>query len=79
MAKVEVKLNSAGVQELLKSQEMMNICEKHAKNAQKKLGDGYVVTTMVGKTRVNAEIATDSYEAMTENLNNNSILKALKG
>lgn len=79
MAKVEVKLNSAGVRELLKSQEMMNICEKRANAALGKLGDGHVVTTMVGKTRVNAEIAAESYEAMRDNLNNNSILKALRG
>lgn len=79
MAKVKVKLNRDGVRELLQSQEMMSICKDYADRALDQLGAGYEVTTMVGKTRVNAEIAAVSYQAMRENLQNNSILKALGG
>lgn len=78
MAKVDIVLNKAGVKELLRSGEMMAICEERANNALKQLGDGYAVTTHTGKNRVNAEVATDSFKAMHENSKNNTILKALR-
>lgn len=77
MAKVRIKLNRAGVRNLLKSQEMMNICTKLAYRAQASLGDGYEVSYVTGKNRVNASIAAVSYKARKENLENNTILKAL--
>ena len=77
MARFE--LNSSGVRELLQSPEMMSICEQHAVKAQSKLGEGYEVTTMTGKTRVNAQIAAVTYKAKKDNAKNNTILKAVKG
>lgn len=79
MAKVEIKLNSSGVRELLRSQEMKSVCEEHANNALGRLGPGYSVTTMTGKNRVNASIFAESYEAKRDNLENNTMLKALRG
>jgi hypothetical protein len=78
MANVTIKLNKAGVREMLRSQEMMAICEEQANKALGKLGDGYTVTTMTGKNRVNASIFAETYEAKRDNLKNNSILKALR-
>ena len=79
MSKVKIELNSNGVKELLKSSEMMAICEQHANRALSRLGEGYIVTTMTGKTRVNASIYAESYQAKKENSENNTILKALGG
>lgn len=79
MANVEIKLNSSGVRELLRSREMKAICEEQANNAVGRLGPGYTVTTMTGKNRVNASIYAESYEAKRDNLKNNTILKALRG
>lgn len=79
MAKVEIKLNSSGVKELLRSQEMKAICEEHANNALGRLGDGYTVTSMTGKNRVNVSVFAESYQAKRENLEHNTILKALRG
>lgn len=76
-SKVKVVLNSVGVRNLLKSQEMLQICKDHAYSAQSKLGDGYEVTYRTGKKRVNAEIAAVSSEARRENSKNNTILKAV--
>lgn len=78
MANVEIKLNSSGVRELLRSQEMKAVCEEHANNALGRLGPGYTVTTITGKTRVNASIFAESYEAKKDNMENNTILKALR-
>lgn len=79
MASVRVELNREGVRELLRSQEMMNICSEYANNALNKLGDGYEVTTHTGSNRVNAEVAAVTYAAKSENLKNNSIVKAVFG
>lgn len=79
MAKVRVELNREGVRELLRSQEMMNICSEYANNALNNLGNGYEVTTHTGSNRVNAEIAAVTYAAKSENLKTNSIVKAVFG
>lgn len=78
MANLKIKLNHSGVKELLRSNEMMAVCKEHADKALNKLGDGYEVTTHTGATRVNASIIATSYNARRENMENNSILKALR-
>ena len=79
MAKVTIQLNSKGVREMLRSDEMKTLCEEHANKTLGKLGPGYVVTSMTGKNRVNASIYAESFEAKRENMKNNTILKALRG
>lgn len=78
MSKVEIKLNSEGVRALLRSEEMKAECEKRANEAVGRLGPGYEVTTYTGKNRVNASIHAESYQARQDNMENNSILKALR-
>lgn len=79
MAKVKFELNREGVRDLLKSKEMMDVCQKYANNALGKLGDGYEVTTHTGSNRVNAEVAAVTYAAQKENLSDNTIIKAVFG
>ena len=79
MAKVKIELNREGVRELLRSQEMMDACTEHANSALAKLGSGYEVTTHVGVNRVNAEVAAVTYAAKSENLKDNTIIKAVFG
>ena len=73
------KADRAGIGELLKSQEMMNICAEYANAVQARAGEGYLVTTFVGKNRVNASVMADTYEARQDNYENNTLLKALGG
>ena len=77
MSKAKVVLNRAGVRALMQSKEMQKICTDHANRALSKLGNGYEVTSMIGKTRCNAEIAAVSQEAKEENSKNNTIMKAM--
>lgn len=77
MSNLKIELNSEGVKELLKSKEMMDICMSYANKSLSKLGEGYEVSSMTGKTRVNAEIRASTYEARKENLEKNTILKSL--
>ena len=79
MAKVKVTLNRSGVRQLLRSDEMMQVCKDYAYSAQSRLGPGYEVTYMTGKNRVNAEVAAVSNEAIRENRETNTILKAVIG
>ena len=79
MAKVKFELNRAGVKELMQSDEMVKALREHADRAQQSLGAGYEVTTYVGKTRANAMISAESYQAKRENLKSNTILKAVFG
>lgn len=78
MAKVDLTINSAAVRDLLRSPEMMAMCEERANKALGTLGPGYIVTTMTGKNRVNASIFAETYQAKRDNMENNSILKALR-
>lgn len=79
MAKFKFELNRSGVRELLQSPEMEAICEEYANNALNSLGDGFEVSTYVGRTRVNASIIATTFEARKENSKTNCILKAVGG
>lgn len=79
MAKVKFELNRNGVRELLRSPEMMAVCQGYANRALSSLGEGYEVSTMTGRNRVNAEVRAETFAARKENLENNTILKALGG
>ena len=76
MAKMKFELNYAGVSRLLKSPEMRSVVEANAARIQKNAGDGYVVK--YGKNRVVAFVETGSDEAAQDNLDNNTLLKAVR-
>lgn len=79
MSKVKFDLNRSGVRDLMRSNEMMAICVNHANQVQTRAGDGYEVSTFTGMNRVNASVITATYEARKDNLENNTLLKALGG
>ncbi len=76
--KVRIELNREGVRALLRSSEMMDVVTGIANSAQGRLGSDYEVTTHTGKNRVNASIEAATSKARRENMETNSILKALK-
>lgn len=79
MAKVKFVLNPQGVRDLMKSNEMAEICTGYAHDALGRLGAGYSVNTYLGSKRFNAEVFAETYQAKRDNLKNNSILKAVHG
>ena len=79
MDKIKFELNRDGVREIMRSQAMMDICKEYADAALGRLGEGYEVSTHVGKNRVNAEVAAKTIHAKRSNAKHNSILKALGG
>lgn len=77
MSKVKFELDREGVRQLLRSEEMKNICQEYANDVQSRCGEGYEVTTFTGKNRVNASVHAATVEARRENSKNNTLLKAL--
>ncbi len=79
MSDVKIVLNSAGVRELLRSEEIQAACTQEAMKIKQRLGKGYAVSSHRGKNRVNASIYTKDPRAKADNLKNNTVLKALGG
>lgn len=79
MSSVKFKLKRSGVRELLRSQNAAAACAKFAGEVRERCGDGYEVTAYVGgKTRSNASIMAVTVEARRENMENNTLEKALR-
>lgn len=78
MAKQKFKLNRSGVASLMKSAGMQEILTNHATNIRKRCGDGYEQDIYVGKNRANAMVSATSFKAKKENMENNTILKAVR-
>ena len=76
MAKMKFELNSAGVVQLLKSAEMRGVIESEANGMSNRAGEGYVVR--YGRDRVVAFVETGTDAAVQDNLDNNTLLKAVR-
>ncbi len=78
MAKNTFKLNYKGVGQLMKSAEMQSVLEEKAKAIKNRCGEGYEQDIFVGKTRANAMVSAATYQAKKDNLENNTLLKAVR-
>ena len=76
---LKFELNSDGVVELMKSDAMKSICKEYADNAVDRLGEGYEADVYDGKDRCNASVSAVTAAAQKENLQENTILKAVMG
>lgn len=77
MVDVTVELNYEGVRELLRSSEMAEICKELADGIAAQCGEGYEVTVYTGANRVNASVAAVTKEAIEDNYENNTLLRAV--
>lgn len=73
------KLNRKGVRELMQSQEMQAVLQEKASQITARCGDGYEHDVMVGKNRANAMVRASTYAAKRDNMDNNTLLKAVRG
>lgn len=78
MSKLEFKLNRKGVAELMKSKEMQEVLREYATNIKNRCGEGYEQDMHIGKNRANAMVSAATYQAKSDNLKNNTILKAVR-
>lgn len=76
---VKVVLNSEGIRNLMKSEEVESEVSKKAANIQKKCGSGYETDTYQAGTRVIASVYTEDPGTIKDCLENNTLLKAVSG
>lgn len=79
MGSFALELNSDGVRELLKSAEILSACREAADGVISRAGPGYQTDAYTGANRVNVSIYTEDPEVIQDNLDNNTLLKALGG
>lgn len=77
-SKVKIKLNKAGVRELLKSSEMQSICMEHAHRIQRTAGADYEAGERHYPERSGAAVYPANDSGYYDNLKNNTLLKVLK-
>jgi hypothetical protein len=77
MADYKFKLSKEGVIELLKSEEMSDVCYRYASKVAAIAGDGYEADRYAGKSRVNSSVRATTPKAYYSNLKHNTLLKAL--
>lgn len=76
---MEIKLNYSGVGELLRSSEMAAVLSEQAEKIRSRCGDGYSTDTYSAGTRVVASVYTETTEAMQNELESNTLLRAIGG
>lgn len=82
MAKVEIELNYEGLSNLWKDPAIAQQCAEVAQAVKSKLGgsdDDYNVSSYIGQHRAGAALWVNSSRAIKDNLENNTVLKALGG
>lgn len=78
MSNVRVVLKSYGIRELLKSDEMSKFVKEQADIIRDRCGAGYESDVKQMQTRVIASVYTEDTEAMQDNLENNTLLRAMQ-
>jgi len=78
MPKTKIVLNSAGVRAMLQSPEMQALLSERAYEIAQRAGNGYETDVFVGKTRANASVFASTEDAMKDNMDNNTLLKAVR-
>ncbi len=78
MSKVRIELNSAGVRELLRSDDLGEKLEALAEGISGRCGEGYEYDRKLMPTRVIASVYTGDNAAAHDNMQNNTILRSLK-
>ena len=76
MAKMKFELNREGVRNLMQSAEMERVLVGYADQIADRAGDGY--DTHVGPNRINVSVRTGTAAAFQDNLENNTLLKAVR-
>ena len=76
MSDFKFTLNRDGVRELMQSQEMQDVLVEFAGQVAERAGDGYSV--YVGTNRANVSVRTETEEAMADNLDHNTLEKAIR-
>lgn len=73
-------LDKKGVSQLLRGEEMQNLLTEYGNDVMKRLNSkDYNAQTSAGVTRANVTVVCATQKALSDNLKNNTLLKALGG
>ena len=71
-------LDKKGVSQLLRGEEIQNLLTEYGNDVMKRLNNkDYNAQTSAGKTRANVTVVCATKKALSDNLKNNTLLKAL--
>lgn len=76
---IRFELNRQGVGELLKSQAMERVLASYAQGVTARAGEGYRSGSFQGSDRVKVNVWPDTPDARRDNVENNTLLKAVRG
>ena len=79
MSKKGFVLNTKGVGELLKSEEMYRVLERYGSNVVTSAGEGYGQKRVMSSDRVKVFVRPETADAERDNNENNTLLKCLHG
>lgn len=79
MVKTRIQLNLEGLFELMNSPEITRTLEEFGNAAMSRLGEGYEISTFHGETRANVGIRAATQDTWKDQLENNTIIKAVFG
>lgn len=77
MDKVKIELNSSGIRQLLKSEEMGQMLKQQAEQVRARCGSGYSTDLYQASSRVIAGVFAETAEAAKQNSRENTLIKAL--
>ena len=76
---LKVELNRSEVsKQTLKGEGTVSLCQRLAKDMQSRAGEGYETSTFKGRNRVNVSVGAGTKEAYKDNMENNTLLKAMR-
>lgn len=76
-SKIRVEMNSKGVGQLLKSDEVRRDLERRAAAIAQAAGPGHILDTNMGPNRVEVEVVTRTFEARANEARNRSLSRAI--
>ena len=79
MSSGNIVLNSAGLIEMMQSNEMIEILQEKADEIVSKCSGNYDTNSYIGQSRANVSIVTHDWRTYHMNLKNNELLKAIGG
>jgi len=79
MGRAKFEPNIAGITELRKSAEMKAVLNHYASVISSTAGAGYETVEIMSGDRAKVFVVADTAEARKDNLENNTLLKALRG
>lgn len=75
MAGATVKLNRAGIREILKDKSTERAALRRAQAIARACGPGYKATSMIGRNRARASVITETFAARVDNSRRNTLIR----